>query len=748
VRNDADGATIEVEGASHRVAAFQAALPVSLPPLARLSGLSVSALDPPDEPAFTVTPSATNRRRRAMIPPDAALCDDCRRDMDDAGDRRHQYAFTTCTNCGPRFSIARSLPYDRERTSMAAFALCARCREEYESVTDRRFHAEPVCCPRCGPTLWLTRGDGRRLGTHHEALRLARRALAAGKIVAVKGLGGFQLACLADAAGAVARLRQRKGRSGKPFAIMVRDLAAARRRGRITPEDERLMTSPAGPIALVPARGMPAPAASGVADVGLMLPTTPLHVELFRGAPYDALVMTSGNRSDEPIACDNDTALRDLRGIADLFLMHDRDVVHRVDDSVVRSVGPGHVMVRRSRGWVPRPVSLPFDTSEPVLAVGAFLQNTACIAHGDEAFLTQHVGDLDNERARGFLGEVVEDMEAFLDVRPQLVVADLHPDYPSMWLGEYLARSRDGTFLQVQHHLAHAAGVLAEHGRFPEPGETAGAIILDGTGYGMDGTAWGCELLCLDGELRWSRPATATALRLVGGERAIRGPWRVAVAALEAEGGANLLSPSSIGRFIEDLLLMQVATLAAHDRWPLATGAGRVFEAAGALLGCCMINDWEGEAAARCEALASRCTEPVEPWDDVGLPDDRDELPTAALLVALARRVAGGEAPERVALGFHVSFCKLLAELAGRVFATRTRTIALGGGCLVNRLIQERLSSALRERGFDVMTPEALPPGDGGISYGQAVLAAAAVTRARTITYEGDGRCASQSPCS
>ena len=682
-------------------------------------------------------------RAGALVPPDAALCADCRREMEDPSDRRHRYAFTTCTNCGPRFSLCRSFPYDRERTSMSCFPLCADCAREYRDTGDRRFHAEPVCCPACGPGLKLVDGQGSAMAAGRAALEEARGALARGALVAVKGLGGFHLACRADLTASVELLRERKRRPTKPFAVMARDLEVARRLIALSPSDERLLESPRGPVLLAPRRRpslLCDEVAPGIDDAGVMLPTTPLHVELFRTGDYEALVMTSGNAGDEPICRGNREAIRRLAGIADSFLLHDRDVVRRVDDSVVRSVpGGGAVMVRRSRGWVPEPVPLADAAPVPILAVGGHLQVTACLAFGGQAFPSQHVGDLDTEAARAFLVEVAEGLEEFLETGAKAVVVDLHPDYPSRWIGEEMASRRLAPVLRVQHHLAHAASVLAEHRVFPRADGRAGAIVLDGTGWGPDGTAWGGEWLLVDGGLAWHRQAHLQEIPLVGGEAAVREPWRVAAAALAMEGAADLLPRLPIAKLVGLERLEEVARLARNPGWPLAAGAGRLFEAAGALLGLAAVNGWEGEAAARLESLADADAGGPRDWPEVRLHDVArgPVVPGPSLLAAAARRAAAGEPPAAVASGFHATFCRLAAEAAVRVFPRGTTVVALGGGCFVNRRLLSDLAGRLEDAGFEARFPRALPPGDGGLSHGQAVVAALVLSRGAEPALKG-----------
>jgi hydrogenase maturation protein HypF len=734
VRNDPDGATAEVEGSRPVAETFVDRLQAELPPLARLDDIQIDPIDLRGGAGFRVTATEQGQRAGALVPPDAALCSDCRREMGDPDDRRHHYFFTTCTNCGPRFSLTTSLPYDRVATSMACFELCPNCRREYTDPTDRRFHAEPVCCPACGPRLWIQDADGGNLTEGPACVDRARDALLAGEILAVKGLGGFQLACRADDDTTIALLRQRKRRPGKPFAVMARDLESARTLVELGPEDERLLSSPRAPVLLAPRRrdaALSDDIAPGLDDIGVMLPTTPLHVELFRDHRVPALVMTSANLSEEPLCRGNREALDRLADLADRFLLHDRDVVRRVDDSVVRSTSGGPIVVRRARGWVPEPVTLPCPAPEPLLAVGGHLLVTSCVAVEHQAFLSQHVGDLDSVAARGFHREVIDGLEDFLEVRPTRLVADAHPDYPSTWLARELVEHRDGTLLEVQHHLAHAAAVLGEHRRFPEGDEHALAVTLDGTGWGPDGTAWGGEWLRLDADLRWWRPAHLEPLPLIGGEKAVREPWRVTVAALVQAGAGDLADRLPFSDLVDRTHLRQLVDLATSPQWARASGAGRFFEAGGSLLGLVTHNDWEGEAAARLEALASSNDGSVPPWSEVFL--DRTTgtpiVPTSEILAAAARRLIDGTAPAEVAAGLHSTFCHLVVEVTTEIAQGWRGAVALGGGCLVNRLLLAGLEDGLGHEGFEVLIPRQLPPGDGGLAYGQAVIGAVAMAR-------------------
>ena len=411
VINDPQGATMEIEGPAGVIDSFLERLPAEMPPLARLDRVEREALEPVGEKSFEVRTTSLGKREGALVPPDSILCTDCRREMEDPDDRRFHYPFTTCTNCGPRFSIVRELPYDRERTSMGCFPLCPDCDREYTDTIDRRFHAEPVACPACGPRLWLADESGVALDSEEDPVAGARQELLAGRVVAIKGLGGFQLACRADSSDAVVRLRRRKKRFGKPFAVMVRDIETAKKAVNLDSDAEELLLSPRAPIVLAPRIDRASVAlevAPGLDDLGVMLPTTPLHVELLRAPEMPPLVMTSGNLSEEPLRRGNREAVQGLAGIADCFLLHDRDIVRRIDDSVVRTSPGGPTLIRRARGWVPEPLPLPLVSPKVIVSTGGHLQVTACVAQDEQAFLSQHVGDLDSVPARQFLAEVIE----------------------------------------------------------------------------------------------------------------------------------------------------------------------------------------------------------------------------------------------------------------------------------------------------------------------------------------------------
>ncbi len=596
VRNDASGVTIEAFGDERALDTFTTRLSAQAPRAARVRRLVWSPIPHQPRAAFAIVASAVGEEPRVSIPPDLATCDDCRREIEDPSDRRHGYPFTNCTNCGPRFTMSLAIPYDRPATTMAPFAMCERCQREYDDPADRRFHAQPNACPRCGPRLELRTAAGEPIASD-DPLRDAALALAAGAIVAIKGLGGFHLACDAGREAAVAELRQRKGRDEKPFAVMVRDLAAARRLAEISDEEAALLDGIERPIVLL-RRRVDAALAPAVAPrnplLGLLLPYTPLHHLLLEAAGRP-LVMTSGNRADEPIAAGNDEALERLGDLADLFLLHDREIASRCDDSVARVVAGGPLLLRRSRGYVPRPVVLARAVERPVLACGAQLKNTFCLAVGEHAYLGPHIGDLDSVSSLEWFEEAVERMERFLGVEPEVIAHDLHPDYLST---RYALAREAAARVGVQHHHAHVAAVLAEHGI---EGPVLG-VACDGTGFGTDGTAWGGELLRGDAS-GFERLATLRPIALAGGDRAIREPWRLALALLDdAFDGAPPLERLALfrGRDRERSRIVR-AMIARGVNAPLAHGVGRYFDAVGALVLERPWSRYEGQVAMELE---------------------------------------------------------------------------------------------------------------------------------------------------
>ncbi|MDQ2870396.1 MAG: carbamoyltransferase HypF, partial [Acidobacteriota bacterium] len=716
VRNDADGVWIEVEGAEESARGLARQLATDAPPLASITAVEVEDLALAGHSDFRVLESGPASSGRAVIPVDAATCDACLHELFDPSDRRFRYPFVNCTDCGPRYTIVRETPYDRKKTTMDAFALCGPCLAEYENPLDRRFHAEPNACGDCGPGVELTRKDASALSGEN-ALAAAVEILTTGGILALKGLGGYQLAANAQDGPAVARLRSRKARPWKPFALMARDLDAVRRIGEVSPEEERAMTSPARPIVLV-RRHPRAPVAGEVApnlsEVGIMLPCTPLHHLLLQDGP-PLLVMTSGNLSEEPIARQNDEALEKLRRIADAFLVHDREIHTRADDSVVRIVAGEPQLIRRSRGFVPEAIRIPVPSgSRSVLAVGAGLKNTVCLTRGDEAFLSPHVGDLQNPEAAGFFEEVAEKLKRLLSVEPSAVAHDLHPDYFStLWaVGSGLPRE------PVQHHHAHVAACLAEHGRT----DAAIGIAFDGTGCGPAGELWGGEILAAD-LMDFRRAGHLRALRLPGGEAAIRQPWRTAAGAL-LDAGESLealdgVRPDRV-RGIHQLLEKNL-------RSPEATGAGRWFDVVAALCGFLGAITYEGQAAAELEALAGADDgAPSYPFE---LLDGGPGAPFEVDLRPMVREIASARrsgAPVRdIASRFHETMARVIQESARVVRrSTGLETAVFSGGCFQNRTLTERAKRLLESDGFEVLIHRRVPANDGGVSLGQAAVAA------------------------
>jgi hydrogenase maturation protein HypF len=678
VLNDGSGVLVEAEGAPAELDAFAAAIAAEAPPLARVDSVLAETMASNGDAAFRIETSAATGRT-ALIPADVATCDDCLRELFDPADRRYRYPFVNCTQCGPRFTIVRGVPYDRPLTTMAGFELCSRCRREYEDPLDRRFHAEPLCCPVCGPRLSMPLG---------EAVALLRD----GKIVAVKGLGGYHLACDARDEDAVARLRGRKHREDKPFAVMTGDPDSL---ARVSGPERELLESRARPIVLLRRRD-DAPVAPSVAPgtvwLGVMLPYTPLHHLLLHDAETP-LVMTSGNVSDEPIAFEDDEARGRLGAIADAFLAHDRPIHRRCEDSVVRMRFP----IRRSRGYAPAALPLPVSADRPVVAAGAELKSTFCVARGNEAFLSPHLGDLGGEAAyRAFRTDMALYLD-MLDVAPEVVAHDLHPEY----LATKWALDLDAHPVGVQHHHAHAAACLAEHG---ETGPAL-ALVFDGTGYGTDGTLWGGELLLCD-LARFERVAFLEPVPLPGGEAAVREPWRVAAVHLERAG-----LPVPWERWDEVR-----AGLAVNA--PLASGMGRLFDAVAAILGVRESVSYEGQAAIELEQLAGDVEAEPWPWSFGD---------TTQLVTDCYAHARDGMPREQVAAAFHETVAAGAAAACAE--AREPRTVVLSGGTFQNLRLLGSTRARLEREGFRVLTHRLVPPNDGGISYGQAAVASQTTVR-------------------
>ncbi|MGD0166683.1 MAG: carbamoyltransferase HypF [Gaiellaceae bacterium] len=683
VRNDAHGVVIEIEGEAESLDRFAAALVGRAPPLARIDRLESSEIKPRGELDFRIEQSAEGGDRTALVPADIATCDDCLRELFEPSDRRFRYPFINCTNCGPRFTIVRFVPYDRATTTMAGFEMCDRCRSDYEDPSNRRFHAEPICCPDCGPTLSLE-------------LDRVVSLLRAGKIVAVKGLGGYHLACDAADDQAVARLRERKHREEKPLAVMT---AAPELLVELEPEEEALLRSAERPIVLARRRAE-APVAPSIAPgtewLGVMLPYAPLH-HLLCADFGGALVMTSGNLSDEPIAFENEEAERRLGEIADAFLSHDRPIARRCEDSVVRGAFP----IRRSRGYAPAAIPLPVAAHMPLVASGAELKSTFCVVRGDQAFISPHLGDLDTELAYSAFRTDLELYLAMIGVEPELLACDLHPDYlSSKW-----AREQELELVEVQHHHAHAAACLAENG---ETGPAL-ALVLDGTGFGTDGTIWGGELLRFN-LAGFERVAHLDPVSLPGGEAAVREPWRIAAAYLER---AERPVPFPDWSRVRESLKVNA---------PLSSGTGRLFDAAAALLGVREKISYEGQAAIELEQLAGHVE--AEPYS---CRSEGERILADDLIACVHDDLAAGRDRAEIAAAFHEGVALAFVEACVR--AAEPKTVVLSGGCFQNLRLLASTRRRLEEQGFRVLVHRLLPPNDACISFGQAAIAAYAMSR-------------------
>ncbi|MFU8852828.1 carbamoyltransferase HypF [Micromonospora sp. SL1-18] len=715
VGNDTGGVFVEVEGDGQTLAAFVADLSRRAPVLAQVERVTTETLAPIGQPGFVIVTSVTGAGRDVLISPDTATCPDCLEELADPADRRYGYPFTNCTNCGPRFTIVMDVPYDRRTTTMAEFPLCPDCAAEYADPTNRRFHAEPVCCPACGPTLRLVTAAGEPV--HGQPLDAAVRWLRAGRIVAVKGLGGYHLAVRADDERAVSALRARKRREEKPFAVLAADLPAARTLVDVAPAAVPVLTGVRRPVVLLPRRP-DAPVAASVApdnrDLGVMLPYTPLH-QLLIGRLGMPIVLTSGNISDEPIAHRDDDARARLAGIADGFLTHDRRIHVRTDDSVVRVFRGRELPVRRSRGYVPAPVTVPWRFDRPVLACGAELKNTFCLAKGRRAFVSHHIGDLENYETLCAFTDGIEHFGRLFDVRPQVVAHDLHPEYLST---KYALQRDDVELVGVQHHHAHIAACLADNG---VPGPVIG-VAFDGLGFGADGTIWGGELLVAD-LVGFERVGHLDAVPMPGGPAAIREPWRMAAAYLDEVYGDALPELPLLRR--HERRWPAVVSLARSGlNSPRTSSAGRLFDAVSAILGLRDRVTYEGQAAVALEQRA-------DPTERGGYPVEvSGPVPLAGVGRQLVRYVVddllAGVDRGRIAARFHHGLADAVVRAAA---AVRVRTgltdVALSGGVFQNVLLLERVVGGLEAAAFRPLVHSRVPPNDGGVSLGQAVVAAA-----------------------
>jgi len=724
VGNDSGAVFLEVQGPGTLIGEFARRLRAEAPPLASISAVNVVDVDTDRlcESGFRIVESQPVAGATTPIPPDIAVCDDCIAELFDPGDRRYRHPFVTCTNCGPRFTIIRALPYDRPATTMSAFAMCARCAAEYHDPADRRFHAQPIACPDCGPSLWFAAHTERVAGSD-AALGATQQALADGAVVAIKGVGGYHLACRVDDEAAVVALRTRKARGAKPFAVLVRDLDIARRYAHLDDTEAAVLSSPARPIVLL-RRRHDSPLADAVAPgsplVGLMLPYSPIHHLLLAPVPgVDAppplaLVLTSANRSDDPICFTEDDVLQRLPPLCDAVLDHDRPIHVPCDDSVVRVVDGRELPVRRSRGYAPLPVDLGRD-GPAVLAVGGELKNTFCLTDGSRAYLSGHIGDMETletlrafERAVGQLSEIRHE--------PVRLAADLHPGYHTRSWAE--RRAGDRPLDLIQHHHAHVVSLLAEHGRLGEP---VVGVSFDGTGYGCDQTIWGGEILKLGPDShRFARAGHLLPVPLPGGDAAVRNPWRMALSQLWMAGIAWASDLPPIAAATPAELRLTRSQLESGSGCVPCSSMGRLFDAVASLLGVRQRIDYEGQAAIELEALADSIGDAAGPELRLSVRAD-GVIDPAGMLRAMVAALRAGVHTAALAAEFHHAVAVAVAEVV-RNTAGPVRLVGLTGGVFQNVLLLRECRQRLQQAGFDVLTHHTVPPNDGGLALGQAAI--------------------------
>jgi hydrogenase maturation protein HypF len=723
ISNTPAGVTIEIQGPTDLVEDFVSRLPGEAPMLAQITHVLVREVPCKADRSFEILSSQTGEHPSALVSPDVTVCDDCLRELFDTQDRRHLYPFINCTNCGPRFTIVRDVPYDRPSTSMSAFPMCDKCRAEYTDPHNRRFHAQPNACWDCGPQLEFWDSAGRLIEVR-DPIEAAIERLRAGEILAVKGLGGFHFAVDAMNSAAVERLRQRKRRIAKPFAVMVRDLEAARRFCQIDAEAQTLLSSRQRPIVLAPKTRSSAVAenvAPNQLDLGLFLPYTPLHHLIFAAGKFTVLVMTSGNLSEEPVAIDNREAVDRLGNIADFFLVHDRKILLRCDDSVVRhSVGRLR-QIRRSRGYVPAPVRLHKELP-PILAVGGELKNTICLTRRNMAFLSQHIGDLENIESFDFFREAIAHLSRILEIEPEVIAHDLHPDYLST---KWASTQNGARLVGVQHHHAHIAACMAEN---LIDGRVIG-LALDGTGYGTDGQIWGGEAL-IAGYATFERAAHFAYVALPGGAAAIREPWRMAVSYLVQAFGEDFLTLDipfvrELQRGKAELVLRMIAQ---RVNSPLTSSCGRLFDAVAALIGIRQEVSYEAQATIELEMLGRSSTATDGYPLAIRRQDQCWQIDASSLFAGIVEDLRRKVCTETISRRFHNGLVETLVRLACLLREESSlNQICLSGGTFNNLLVFEHLIRELKFLRFEIFTHSEVPTGDGGLSLGQALVAAHSV---------------------
>lgn len=726
VHNSPEGVIVEVEGSDTALDAFLTDVIMYLPPLADIADYSYSEVDARGDREFRIIASNTDGARSVHITPDTATCDECLRELFDPNNRRYRYPFINCTNCGPRLTIINGIPYDRVNTSLDCFPLCPECRGEYENPLDRRFHAEPNACPRCGPHLRLVDGAGTTIPSNDPALT-AVDMLQHGNILAIKGLGGFHLAVDAANDTAVANLRFRKFREEKPLAIMVRDLHDAEQIAEINDAEKELLTSSQRPIVLLRAKKatfLSSSIAPGMNTLGIMLPYTPLH-HLLMEKHFRALVMTSANQTDEPICIGNREALSRLDGIADFFLIHDRDILVRCDDSIAMTINNSQSMIRRARGFAPKPIAL----NEPypsVMALGPQLKATVCIVKNNYAFLSPHIGDMATPEARDFHDETIGIMKNIAECAPTVIACDLHPDYYTTRIAHTM---KEVDVLPIQHHHAHIVSCMAEHRL---SGEVIG-LAMDGTGYGTDGRIWGGEFLITD-LVSSRRVGSLASILLPGSEKAIMEPWRIAASLLKKaydDTWIDMASRLKLGSSEKEYAIID-NVINHRFNSPETSSLGRLFDGVAALLGLRHKVSFEGQAAMELEALVTTVSSDILPFD-INHDENMMILNLFPAIRTIVEKKLAGRPREELAAAFHITLAIALSTMAQHM---RDRTglnrIALSGGCFQNRILAEGCIKKLTQAGFDVYTHRLIPANDGGIALGQAVSAAARIKYGKT----------------
>ena len=734
IGNNTDGVTIEIEGAEPRLREFLGRLRRDAPPMARIDSVAVEDRVPIGESEFRIVSSQVLGQVTTGIPADAATCPDCLRELLDPGDRRYRYPFINCTNCGPRFTITRRIPYDRPQTSMAVFPMCAQCQTEYDDPLNRRFHAQPNACRVCGPKVWLVDTTGAEISTDDPITACIDR-LVAGEIMAIKGIGGFHLAVDATNERAVMRLRKRKHRYGKPLAVMVRDIGVARELCELAAEEEALMLTPARSIVLARGRagsGIAPSVAPGIPWLGVYLPYAPLQHLLFADPRVRALVMTSANLSEEPIAIDNDEAQVRLRDIADAYLLHNREILQRCDDSVQAVVDGAPQIIRRARGFVPLAIDLPMD-APPLLAVGGHLKSVFALARGRYVYQSQHLGDLENLTGLEFFEHSLDHLMRTFEIQPRTVVHDLHPGYLSTSWAKEWAAARGLPLIGVQHHHAHIAGCMAEHGlERPVIG-----LSLDGTGYGTDGRNWGGEVLIARLH-SFERFAHLDYVPMPGGDAAVREPWRMALAHLTAAGFALDEAQDLVGATPQEARLI-ARMIERHLNAPLTSSLGRLFDAVAAIVLRRRTVDYEAQAAIELEGTVAGES------DRLGCQDYIPQLwnSSAGLILKTANLWHGvvddlrrGVSRVLIAARFHSGIAEgFIGAAANAREKTGISQVAMSGGVMHNRRLVRLLREGLEKQGFQVYQHRRVSPGDGGLSYGQAACAAAVLANAHDAVH-------------